>query len=98
MIHRYHKATQELWKFCFRGGSGAYLETVAATLEHLTAEGKTKRAERNGTDHSPTTRLMRRERSRPRLGLPLMRPLGYRLATAIPNQARVPSSLTAWSR
>ena len=35
VIHRYHKATQELWKFCFRGGSGAYAETVAATLEHL---------------------------------------------------------------
>lgn len=40
VIHRYHKATQELWKFCFRGGSGAYAETVAATLEHLTAEGE----------------------------------------------------------
>lgn len=40
MIHRYHKATRELWKFCFRGGSGAYAETVAATLEHLTAEGE----------------------------------------------------------
>ena len=40
VIHRYHKATQELWKFCFRGGSGAYVETVAATLEHLTAEGE----------------------------------------------------------
>ncbi len=37
IIHRYHKATQELWKFCFRGGSGAYAETVAATLEHVTA-------------------------------------------------------------
>jgi hypothetical protein len=40
VIHRYHKATQELWKFCFRGGSGAYAETVAATLEHLTAGGE----------------------------------------------------------
>jgi hypothetical protein len=39
-IHRYHKATRELWKFCFRGGSGAYAETVATTLEHLTAEGE----------------------------------------------------------
>lgn len=38
VIHRYHKATQELWKFCFRGGSGAYAETVAATLQHLTTE------------------------------------------------------------
>src|SRR6266852_4428575 len=40
VIHRYHKATQELWKFCFRGGSGAYVETVAATLEQLTAESE----------------------------------------------------------
>jgi hypothetical protein len=40
VIHRYHKATQELWKFCFRGGSGAYAESVAATLEHLTAGGE----------------------------------------------------------
>ena len=39
IIHRYHKATQELWKFCFRGGSGSYTETVAATLERMTAEG-----------------------------------------------------------
>jgi hypothetical protein len=39
VIHRYKKATRELWKFCFSGGSGAYLETVAVTLEHLTAEG-----------------------------------------------------------
>ena len=40
IIHRYHKATPELWKFCFRGGSGADAEAVAATLEHLTAEGE----------------------------------------------------------
>ncbi len=40
VIHRYHKATQELWKFCFRGGSGAYAEATAAMLEHLTAAGE----------------------------------------------------------
>src|SRR5665647_1161958 len=39
-IHRYQKAARELWKFCFLGGSGAYVETVAATLERLTAEGE----------------------------------------------------------
>jgi hypothetical protein len=39
VIHRYKKAARELWKFCFLGGSGAYAETVAATLERLTAEG-----------------------------------------------------------
>ena len=40
VIHRYRKATHELWKFCVRGGSGAYAETVAATLESLTTEGE----------------------------------------------------------
>ena len=35
VIHRYKKAARELWKFCFLGGSGAYVETVAATLELL---------------------------------------------------------------
>jgi hypothetical protein len=39
VIHRYRKATQELWKFCFSSGSGAGAESVAATLEHLTAQG-----------------------------------------------------------
>jgi hypothetical protein len=40
VIHRYHNATQELWKFGFRSGSGAYAETVAATLENVTEEGE----------------------------------------------------------
>src|SRR5881397_3839252 len=39
VINHRHKATQELSKFCSGGGSGAYTESVAATLEHLTAEG-----------------------------------------------------------
>jgi hypothetical protein len=38
VIHHYKKATRELWKFCFMGGSGSYAETVAATLEMLTAD------------------------------------------------------------
>jgi hypothetical protein len=38
VIHRHHEATQELWKFCFLGGSGAGAESVAATLQDLTAE------------------------------------------------------------
>lgn len=33
LIHRYHEAARELWKFCFGGDPGAYAETVAATLE-----------------------------------------------------------------
>ena len=40
LIHRYKRSARELWKFCFGGGSGAYVETVAATLEYLTAEGE----------------------------------------------------------
>ena len=39
VIHHYKKAARELWKFCFLGGSGAHIETVATTLERLTAEG-----------------------------------------------------------
>ena len=39
VIHRYHKATQELWKFCFSGGSGTGAQSVAGTLEHLTEQG-----------------------------------------------------------
>ena len=39
-IHRYHKATQELWKFCVLGRSGSHAEVLAATLERLTAEGE----------------------------------------------------------
>ena len=36
-IHRYHKASQRLWSFCFgRGG----IETVARTLEYLTEQGE----------------------------------------------------------
>lgn len=40
LIHQYKKAAHELWKFCFMGGSGSYVERVAATLERLTAEGE----------------------------------------------------------
>jgi hypothetical protein len=40
LIHRYKKAAHELWKFCFVGGSGSYVERVAATLERLTADGE----------------------------------------------------------
>ncbi len=38
LIHRYHKATQRLWRFCF--GRGSRAESVAASLEHLRAEGE----------------------------------------------------------
>jgi hypothetical protein len=35
-IHQYHRAAQELWKFCWSGGAGANTEIVARTLEQLT--------------------------------------------------------------
>jgi hypothetical protein len=40
VIHRYSKATRELWKFCWIGGSGAALEVVARSLERMTSEGE----------------------------------------------------------
>ena len=33
-IHLYHRAAQELWKFCWSGGVGANIEIVATTLGH----------------------------------------------------------------
>lgn len=29
-IHHYHRATRELWKFCWSGGGGTHTELVAA--------------------------------------------------------------------
>ena len=40
-IHHYHRAAQELWKFCWSGGVGANIEIVARTLEQLTEDGQT---------------------------------------------------------
>jgi hypothetical protein len=39
-IHQYHRAAQELWKFCWSGGVGANIEIVARTLEQLTEAGE----------------------------------------------------------
>ena len=39
-IHQYHRAAQELWKFCWCGGVGANMEIVARTLEQLTEAGE----------------------------------------------------------
>jgi hypothetical protein len=39
-IHHYHRAAQELWKFCWSGGVGANIEIVASTLEQLTEDGQ----------------------------------------------------------
>jgi hypothetical protein len=40
-IHQYHRAAQELWKFCWSGGVGANTEIVARMLEQLTEAGET---------------------------------------------------------
>ena len=40
MIHHYHRAAQERWKFCFSGGVGANIEIVARMLEQLTEGGQ----------------------------------------------------------
>lgn len=39
VVHRYHNAARELWKFCFSRGSGAHVETLARLLEERTAAG-----------------------------------------------------------
>ncbi len=39
-IHHYHRADPELWKFCWSGGVGANIGTVARTLEQLTEARK----------------------------------------------------------
>ena len=39
-IHHYHRAGQELWKFCWSGGIGANIEIVARTLEQLADDGE----------------------------------------------------------
>jgi hypothetical protein len=62
VIHRYHKATQDLCKFCYLGGSGAGAESVAATLEHLTAEDRR------------LFNVLRRRRPRPHLSGTFRRP------------------------
>jgi hypothetical protein len=33
VIHRYSKATRELWKFCWSGGAGSHMVFVARALE-----------------------------------------------------------------
>lgn len=36
-IHHYHRATAELWKFCFAGGGGTHAESIAGLLDRMTA-------------------------------------------------------------
>lgn len=35
-IHHYHRAAQELWKFCWSVGGGSHVELVAHTIQRIT--------------------------------------------------------------
>lgn len=35
-IHHYHRAAQELWKFCWSVGAESHVELVAHTIQRLT--------------------------------------------------------------
>jgi hypothetical protein len=37
-IHQYHRAAQELWKFCFSQGGGTHTEMIAGILERMATE------------------------------------------------------------
>jgi hypothetical protein len=41
VLHRYSKATRELWKFCWSGGSNRDLLYVATSLQTMADEGRT---------------------------------------------------------
>jgi hypothetical protein len=37
-IHQYHRATQELWKFCWGGGSGNHIDLVDRVIQQNQTE------------------------------------------------------------
>jgi hypothetical protein len=39
-IHHYHRATGELWKFCWSGGGGTHIEIIANILDRIATEGE----------------------------------------------------------
>ena len=41
MIHHYHRAAGELWKFCFSGGGGSHAEFIAGVLDRMAADAET---------------------------------------------------------
>lgn len=40
LIHQYHRASQELWKFCWVGGSGAHIELTDHLIQQLQRESR----------------------------------------------------------
>lgn len=41
IIHHYHRAARELWKFCWSNGGGAHAEVVAYALDRMTSDNET---------------------------------------------------------
>jgi hypothetical protein len=41
VVHRYHRAAGELWKFCWSNGGGTYVEIAAHTLDRMATDGET---------------------------------------------------------
>lgn len=39
-IHTYHRATRELWKFCWSAGGGRNIEIVAHALDRMDSDGE----------------------------------------------------------
>ena len=39
-IHHYHRATGNLWKFCFARGGGTHTEFIADLLDRMTADAE----------------------------------------------------------
>jgi hypothetical protein len=39
-IHHYHRATGELWKFCWSGGGGTHIEITADLLDRMATDGE----------------------------------------------------------
>ncbi|HZL06557.1 MAG TPA: hypothetical protein VFE45_14285, partial [Coriobacteriia bacterium] len=40
VIHQYHRAARELWKFCWLGGRGAGVEFTARALRDMADQGR----------------------------------------------------------
>jgi len=41
IVHHYHRAARELWKFCWSGGSGTHTEMIAQLLNRMATDGET---------------------------------------------------------
>ena len=39
-IHHYHRAAEELWRFCFSGGGGSHAEFITGVLDRMAADAE----------------------------------------------------------